>query len=126
MKTTITDPGTQFILEDQLRKDNLTWLELYPVTDYCVQDQQFAVFSATLCSSSSPDVVHGSVFDAWIVTIMGNSGLFNKDNFKSVEDAVGGHLGRLVLEGRLKVVDMVDDSSEEVEENQPPPGFSSL
>lgn len=120
MRATIHDPGTEIILRNQLDKSGATIVDLVPVRDIEVQGHQFAVFSSILSTN-------GAFLNTWVVTIMGHSGYYNHENYPSQEDAVAQHLGRLVLEGALTVVDTVDNgSAEDTPANAPPPGFRAL
>lgn len=120
MKATISDPGTQLILESQLRQGDVTWLSLEPFRDIVVKDHQFAVYASTLEAESK-------VLDAWVVTAMGKSGFYNQDNYPTPDDAVRQHIGRLVVEGHLDIVEMTDGATtEDIPANDPPPGFETL
>lgn len=120
MRATITDPGTEIILKDQLRRGKVTCVDLYPVKDVPVQDHQFAVFTGMLSTED------GAFLNAWIVTVMGESSFYNQDNYPKPDDAVAQHLGKLVLEGKLTIVDVADDGSNDTPANEPPADFKTV
>lgn len=119
MRATITDPANEIILTNQLNKGGMNWIDLVPICDVQVQSHQLAVYSALLSDAND------NVFSAWVVTVMGNSGVYNQDHYPTPEDAVAQHVGRLAIEGQLEVVE-AGDGAEEIAENEPPPGFKTL
>jgi len=118
MRATISDPGTLIILEDQLKRGGMQWLLLTPYKDASVQNHQFAVYTAAIYTD-------GFLLDSWIVTVMGNSGVYNQTNYPDYKDAVAQHIGRLAVEGKLTIVD-ADITYDEIPENEPPEGFQVL
>ena len=120
MRATITDPGTIIILQHQLEKGKMSCIELFPVKDSRVGEHQMAVFTGML---GMPD---GAFLNAWIVTVMGNSGVYNQENYPQPDDAVAQHVGRMVLEGQLTIVDAIDDGTEDTAANEPPAGFKTV
>ena len=120
MRATITDPGTKIILQHQLEKGKVTCMELFPVKDFQVQEHQLAVFTAMLSTQE------GAILNAWVLTVMGHSSYYNQENYPTPDDAVAQHLGKLVLEGKLSIVDVADDGSDDTPANPPPPGFRTL
>tara|TARA_R110002096_G_scaffold298977_1_gene493440 strand:- start:3691 stop:4047 length:357 start_codon:yes stop_codon:yes gene_type:complete len=118
MKATITDPGTLILLEDQLKRGGLSWLYLTPFRDVAVQNHQFAVYSAAIFAEET-------VLDSWVITVMGNSGVYNQSNYPDFKDAVSQHIGRLAVEGKLIVVDIVDANAD-IPENEPPHDLQDL
>ena len=109
MKATINDPGLISILEDQLRAANMSWLQILPKRDQYVFDHVFAIYTSSLCDGN------GAVFDAWIVSGGYNGegpfpfgGIYNLENFPTEEDALAAHIGRLVLDGNLKLLPQSD------------------
>lgn len=102
MKATITDPGLQVILEQQLRTAKISWLDIASHSDHVVCGYPFAIYNAALSSEN------GAMFDAWLVSGGGQDdfpygGIYNRENYPDLEDALAAHIGKLVLSDQVQL-----------------------
>ena len=108
MKLSIQDEGVQALLEEQLKQGEYSWLVLTPCCDFTYQQFQLPCYEGMLLHN-------GAVFQAWLVTICLSDGsylssVYNQENYPTLSEAVAQHMGKLALEGRFKVVEVVDAS----------------
>lgn len=101
MNQTVSDVGLKTILEDQLKRANAEGLILKPAQDWKIGEHTLPVFFGLL------NVEHGPI-DAWVITAGGSTGYYNREHYPDMYDAVAQHIGRLVLDNKLKAVDMAD------------------
>ena len=94
----------QVILEGQLKAGGLSFLHLRPFKDVTVGEHQLAVYTGTVCRSSSEGNV---VMDVWLIVAGGISRYYNQVNYPTPEEAVAQQIGQLAMEGLVKVVDVV-------------------
>lgn len=99
------------MLEQQLKQGAVQWLDLTPYRDVTVQGCQLAVFSVLLSSQ-------GKVWDGWAITTISLSTVYNQDNFKTVEDAVAQHIGRMAQEGKVLLVEPPSTYEEQPEDSE--------
>ena len=105
MITSVNDVAMKEILGSQLKAAEISWLNLEPSQDYRVGEHQFAVFAGMLSKKVGEATV---LIDAWLVVGGGTSGFYNRDNQPQIRDAVAVHIGRLAVEGKVKVVEVPD------------------
>lgn len=102
MNTSISDPVNLVLLEEQLKAGGITKLNIGPITDFPFNKGKFAVYFATLCKEMI-------VFDAWLIMGGGDSGYYNHDNYPTIDDAMAQHIGRLVMAGKVNVLEQQDE-----------------
>lgn len=111
MRATITDFGTKFMLEHQLRQGGVQWLNLDAHSDVVVQGCQLAVFTALLSSG-------GAVWNAWAITTIVLSAVYDQDKYPTIEDAAAQHIGRMAQEGKVLLVEPPSTYEEQPEDSE--------
>lgn len=110
IKATISDSGLVTILEKQMETAQMSLAFIEPVRDQHLFGHPFAIYVASLCDSN------GCVYDAWVVSGGYNGsdfpygGIYNKENYPKDQDALAAHVGRLVIDAHLKLVEPADDT----------------
>lgn len=102
MRSTIHDASALQLLQLQLKTAKLSWLELKPHRDYDIGKHKIAVYHGTL-SKHTPDELY--VIDAWLICSGTITAFYNRDNYPNAIDAVAQHIGRLAIEGTVKIVE---------------------
>lgn len=101
MRDSIENPSVLNLLMVQLKMANVSWLDISPHRDFVIGDHIVPVFSGAL-SKHAPDQRY--IMDAWLISAGGVSAYYNRDIYPNASDAVAQHIGRLAMEGRVKIV----------------------
>ena len=109
MKLSVTNAALLDEVKGQLEAGGFEHLRLDPLVDFAINDLVLPVYWVTLAEKIGSDL---KVVDAWLIVseVQTHRGpvrdvyFYNNSNYDDVQGAVAQHLGTLVLEGKLKLV----------------------
>jgi len=103
----VHDPAVLKRVEEQLRLGKFQFLELQPFMNVACQHLTFGVFNAPMSipAEDARTETDLCVIDSWVVTHDGYTSWYNQECWPTAYDAIQQHAGRLLVEGRIKVVD---------------------
>jgi hypothetical protein len=99
--STYLNPDVEAYVKSSLGRCGYQYLNIECMGDYVVRQyklNQFVVYFGMMSKEGFKP------FDAWVIYGGGDVGLYNFDNYPTVNDAVAQHIGRLVLDSKLEIV----------------------
>lgn len=90
----------------QLRAGSFDFLEISPFENVVCQDMMLGVFATPLFvrAENARTKDDMCVIDSWIVTYNGHTSFYNQECWPTTDMAAQQHIGRLAIEGHIKVV----------------------
>lgn len=103
----VNDPKLLEVVSMQLKAGDIHFLDISPFENVACQDMMLGVFVAPLFirAENARTKDDMCVIDSWVVTYNGHTSYYNQECWPTTLVAVEQHVGRLAIEGHIKVVD---------------------